>query len=157
MTPGGLFFVICSYFSTSVFWFAFRLRFSSILARFWGRFWDKHCEKKRGRKIVQKKVPPSRKQDPMTRPGGSWRPRLACAFFEQETMVRATAEALIGICRKSGLGSKWVNEKLIGLLKKVKASTETSVETNVETHVEHLRFLFLFLSRSVLCWCFCLC
>ena len=40
------------------------------------------------------------------------------------------------LCRKSGLGSKSVHEKLIGLLKKIKASTETSVETNVETHVE---------------------
>ena len=40
------------------------------------------------------------------------------------------------MCRKSGLGSKSVLEKLIGLLKKIKASIETSVETNVETHVE---------------------
>ena len=95
---GGSFFRIFSYFSTSVFWFVFRLRFSSILARFWGRFWDKNCEKTRSKNCSKKRYPPRRKRVTMTRPGGSWRPRLACAFFEQETMIRATAEALIGIC-----------------------------------------------------------
>ena len=42
----------------------------------------------------------------MSKPRGSQRSCLACAFFEQETLVRATVEALFDVCcRKCELGS----------------------------------------------------
>ena len=75
-------------FSTSFF-----IDFGSLLGSFMGsKLWKNEVEK-----LFKKRYPPSRKLPTITRPGGSWRPRLACAFFEQETMIRATAEALIGI------------------------------------------------------------
>ena len=55
----------------------------------------------------------------MSMSGGPWSSSLACAFSRQETVVRATVEALFEIlAEKSGLGSKlmqktdWLAEQL---------------------------------------------
>ena len=43
--------------------------------------------------------------------GGSWRSSLVCALFKQETVVRATVEALFEIlAKKNGLGSNLVQK-----------------------------------------------
>ena len=47
--------------------------------------------------MFQKRFPARRKQGAIHRPGGSQRGSLACALFRQETVVRATVEALFEI------------------------------------------------------------
>ena len=75
-----------------------------------------------------KKVPRQSQTAPYSNPGGSRRSSLACALFKQETVVRATVEALFELlAEKSELDSKsvqktdWIAEllqkTLNGLLK----------------------------------------
>ena len=44
--------------------------------------------------MFKKRCPSTRKLNPIPMPGGSLTDPLACALFEQETVVRATIEAL---------------------------------------------------------------
>ena len=91
-------------------------------------------------------APPTRKKDPMVRPGRSLAAPLASALFRQETVVRAAVEAQFEILvKKRGLGSNSVEKKLNRCKKctvslevvDCKADIETeSVEAIVETNVQ---------------------
>ena len=60
-------------------------------------------EEKRGSKNRFKKgSPPRRKQDPITRPGGSWRRGLACAFSTTKTTVRTATAATTATIAETG-------------------------------------------------------
>ena len=75
-------------------------------------------EKMRSKKCFEKTCPAKSKLPTISGSGGSRRSSLACALFRQETVVRATVEALFEIiAEKSELGSKSVQKKLNGLLK----------------------------------------
>ena len=76
----------------------------------------------------KKGVTLSLKWGAIPRSGGPWSSSLACALFEQETVVRAAVEALFEhLAEKSEMDSKWVQkanwiaeslqQKLNGLLK----------------------------------------
>ncbi len=84
------------------------------------------CVKKASPKMLQKKCPTKGKQGTIRRSGGSRRSSLACALLRQETIVRATIEALFEIlAEKSELDSKslqtteWFAENMKSMLEKL--------------------------------------
>ena len=65
-------------------------------------------EKEGSKNGFKKRFPARRKQLPIPGSGGPWSSSLACALFGQETVVRATVEALFEIAaeKKCGPGPK---------------------------------------------------
>ena len=75
---------------------------------------DIWCENGGPKKWSEKGCPPRLKLTPINGSGAPWSGGLVCALFEQETVVRAAAEALFEILAgKSGLGSKFLQKKVI--------------------------------------------
>ena len=70
------------------------------MSRFLRHFLAKNrflCEKRLSKSCFKKRCPARLKQNPIPMPRGSQRSSLACALFRQETVVRATVEALFEI------------------------------------------------------------
>ena len=64
-------------------------------------------EKEGSKNLFKKRRPSKVKRNPIPMSGGPWSGRLACAFLGQETIVRATFEALFEIiAKKSDLDSE---------------------------------------------------
>ena len=107
------------------------------------------CEKRRSKKCFKKRCPARRKLEAICGSGGSRRRSLARALFRQETIVRATVEALFEIlAEKSELDSKSLNKRMDGwkfenkfinssnIMSIVAEKTQANIATLVETIVE---------------------
>ena len=75
---------------------------------------------KRLHKMLPKRRPAKLKQYPIPMPGGSRRSGLACALFRQETVVRATVEALFEILAEKSENDRNPCKELTGLLNRWK-------------------------------------
>ena len=98
--------------------------------------YDIWCGKGGPKKWFQKRVPPRVKRQTIPGSGGPWSSGLACALFEQETVVRAAAEALFEIlAEKGGLGSTFLQKNVVWAQNRCKKTdwTAESLQRNEGT------------------------